>query len=445
MQNGGSETDGVRYISPDGTYTDTVLYDSPNTNHLTEDTGNPGNTFAPDVSAGFSLARVADGLDTNNCEDDFIAEANPTPGYPNNFPVDYALTETHVTLQSDFVTLHTDIRNYSPANCDTISVSLKVSLNDILIQSFTVPPVSIHNYYYFQEDIGISEPFFGTLKVELVVYNDINPSDNIWTMQFGTPAQLSACINEILYSPDSGNQEWIELRVVAYAQGNFTITDAAGNSCQIALPLLCPEYLVLCRDQSMLAERYPACPPGNILQVSSLPALNNDGDYLVLKSSAGAVIDSISYIGNSNKRDISLERYVRSDSTVSWHYCYDTAKGTPGQINSEPPPPPSLAAGTVKIVGSPFNPLDDDEIKLQYNFTGESNKIFCSVYDLQGRKRYELASGISVGNHGEIKWNGKDKSGKALPRGKYILLVEAKNSDENYFLKKQLSVVLATK
>jgi hypothetical protein len=52
FQNGGAETDGIRYVSPDGTYTDTILYDSPNTNQLPDDTGVTGSAFAPDVPEG---------------------------------------------------------------------------------------------------------------------------------------------------------------------------------------------------------------------------------------------------------------------------------------------------------------------------------------------------------------------------------------------------------
>ncbi|HQJ96707.1 MAG TPA: lamin tail domain-containing protein, partial [Candidatus Cloacimonas sp.] len=49
FQNGGSETDGICYVSPDGTYTDTVLYDSPNSNQLFDDHNLAGTHFAPDV------------------------------------------------------------------------------------------------------------------------------------------------------------------------------------------------------------------------------------------------------------------------------------------------------------------------------------------------------------------------------------------------------------
>ncbi len=83
FQNGGVSTDGIRLVSHDSSYTDTILYDSPNTNNLSDDISTPGNFFAVNVQNGNSLARNEDGNDTNNCEFDFFECINPTPGEPN--------------------------------------------------------------------------------------------------------------------------------------------------------------------------------------------------------------------------------------------------------------------------------------------------------------------------------------------------------------------------
>ncbi|MFO7660877.1 MAG: lamin tail domain-containing protein [Candidatus Cloacimonadaceae bacterium] len=447
MQNGGDATDGVRFISADNSYTDTVLYDSPNSNHLTDDSGSAGTSFAPDVAAGFSLARRTDGLDTNNCEFDFVAEANPTPGLPNRFPIDYSLSETELVHSDEVFTLNTYIVNNSPANCDTLTITLKVSLDGLELQSFDIQPVAAGESVYFTSPVSINSYCTGILSVELVLLGDSNPADNVWTTQLGNPQLSSLCINEIMYNPDTGNQEWIELFVPAMVGGLYevTIVDAADNSAQVTLPSLCPNYLVLCRDHASLLLRYPDCPPANVLQVGSLPILNNDGDVLILKDETGTVIDSMSYIGVSSKKDVSLERQVSADSIITWQYCYNEAGGTPGQANSAPPPPSELNPGSVKIVGSPFNPLRGESMRLQYNFSDLANSINCYVYDLNGIKRHTIASGLSVGSSGEIIWNGKDNHDKPLSRGIYILLVEVKNSSKHYFLRKQLTVVLATK
>lgn len=80
LQNGGSATDGVRVLDPQGNIVDTLLYDEPNDNLLPDESGDPATKFAKDVSSGNSLVRIKD---TDNCETDFLESENPTPGTEN--------------------------------------------------------------------------------------------------------------------------------------------------------------------------------------------------------------------------------------------------------------------------------------------------------------------------------------------------------------------------
>lgn len=79
FQNGGTATDGVRLRH--GAYTDTVLYDQPNTSGLTAESGWDG-SFAPDVPAGHSLARRVPWLDTDAMTD---FEERVVPGPTNRW------------------------------------------------------------------------------------------------------------------------------------------------------------------------------------------------------------------------------------------------------------------------------------------------------------------------------------------------------------------------
>ena len=83
LQNGGSATDGVRILNANQEVIDTLLYDEPNTNELLDDSGSPGEEFAPDVSSGSSLGRDIDSTDTNDCNKDFKEYEEPTPGEVN--------------------------------------------------------------------------------------------------------------------------------------------------------------------------------------------------------------------------------------------------------------------------------------------------------------------------------------------------------------------------
>lgn len=90
LQNGGSETDGVRILSADGTVIDTVLYDTDsNTSGLLDDLGTSTSLPAPDVSGGHSIARwngSSDCADTEVSGVDFLDYDSPSPGVANPAP-----------------------------------------------------------------------------------------------------------------------------------------------------------------------------------------------------------------------------------------------------------------------------------------------------------------------------------------------------------------------
>lgn len=91
LQNGGSATDGVRLVTGSGTVIDTLLYDSNNTNGLIDDNGSTAGPFAPDVSAGRTLARFPDCSEWTNDGDDWVESAELTPGTANPSPADCTL------------------------------------------------------------------------------------------------------------------------------------------------------------------------------------------------------------------------------------------------------------------------------------------------------------------------------------------------------------------
>ncbi len=83
LPNGGSDTDGIRLVDASSATVDTLLYDTPNTNALVDDSGALGTSFAVDVSSPNSLARLTDCGDTNSSAADFSEVTTPTPGATN--------------------------------------------------------------------------------------------------------------------------------------------------------------------------------------------------------------------------------------------------------------------------------------------------------------------------------------------------------------------------
>ena len=83
LQNGGSASDGLRLVDSSGAVIDTVLYDSPNSNELEDDTGSTSGGTAPSAGSGHSLGRTPDCTDSDDSAEDFSEIDIPSPGEAN--------------------------------------------------------------------------------------------------------------------------------------------------------------------------------------------------------------------------------------------------------------------------------------------------------------------------------------------------------------------------
>ncbi|NCG19063.1 MAG: hypothetical protein GWP91_08630, partial [Rhodobacterales bacterium] len=88
LGNAGTSSDAVRLEDCNGTVVDTVIYGQPNTDLWADDGAAEAVSLAPKPTAGTTLIRVSDGVDTNLSGDDFVIGAYSTPGAGNNSPPD---------------------------------------------------------------------------------------------------------------------------------------------------------------------------------------------------------------------------------------------------------------------------------------------------------------------------------------------------------------------
>ncbi|MCB9683296.1 MAG: lamin tail domain-containing protein [Alphaproteobacteria bacterium] len=81
----GNSQDAVRLVDCAGGVQDTIVYGGANPDGFVGDNGQviPDASVAPAVVAGASLARRADGVDTDDCARDVVVDPHPTPAAPN--------------------------------------------------------------------------------------------------------------------------------------------------------------------------------------------------------------------------------------------------------------------------------------------------------------------------------------------------------------------------
>ncbi|MBM4403694.1 MAG: lamin tail domain-containing protein, partial [Candidatus Cloacimonetes bacterium] len=373
FQNGDGMTDGIRYVSADGSYTDTVLYDAPNTNQLPDDSGYPGTSFAPDVPAGYSLARIADGYDNDDCATDCLAETNPSPGLSNRVYCDYAISNPVL----DQVFSVWQFRAYI-VNCSIVSAQqpaqLTFMVNSVIYDVMDITPLaggdSIQVVQHFPH--AINQPLI--LAIDLYLPNDPSYTNNTWSYHYQPPHSIHVRINEFLYLPETGKQEWIELRLseVPTADHNLILKDLAQYQITVTIPAGSPPYIVLCNNPTALLNEYPSCPANSVVQVTGWIPLNNEADTMYLMDADGVVTDTVSYTGSATYRGVSLERDENAD--LPWRYCLDPEKGTPGRSNSISQTPPVMS-GELALERSSFAPKRGETLRLFYHLPDNTSRI----------------------------------------------------------------------
>ena len=137
--------------------------------------------------------------------------------------------------------------------------------------------------------------------------------------------------------------EWIELKNCSsqpVSLQNWRITDANGQSGPFPSYILQPDsFLIICSSSALAAMSQS----GTAIAVSSFPSLDNEGEWIALKSPDGRIIHSVNYTsdwyGNALKKEggWSLEMIDTRNpcsGKSNWTASIHPAGGSPGKQNS---------------------------------------------------------------------------------------------------------------
>lgn len=418
FENGGSATDGVRIFNPATQYTDTILYDFPNSNNLEGDT--PTQNPCPGVAPGHSLARYRDGEDTNSISD-WFASATPTPGRSNLLERKVTLASCEATHYDSYIEVSTVIRNLSTSPVDNLELGIKILFNSELKYSNTLSGISALDS--LTHCITITNEFneSGLLIVELISNSNIELVDNLWE-KWISQQNIGAKLTEIMYYPRANQTEWIEIKLLNDVEDvELVITDLAGSSCRATVSGEVGDYLVIAEDSDNLLLNFAECDEDKVFQATGWTTLNNTGDVIILKQGS-VILDSLQYSSNSAPKGYSLE-YNESDAT--WGRSFAEAGATPTQPNSCLDN--SHQAGTgVEITNSVISRKKDNHLKLTFNLDKSVTFLTLKLYDLRGKEINTLEANYSQQYNGEFVWDGYI-NGKYLTSGLYpgILILKA--------------------
>ncbi len=278
-------------------------------------------------------------------------------------------------------------------------------------------------------------------------------------------------VNEIMYDPVTGQNEWIEL----YHRGSgpvdiarWKISDRPTASGSTALTIsnspavMRPgDFVVIAADSTILSRfGYLSLPASGvrlfILNRSSGLGLNNDGDDVILRDAMGRTIDSVSYAPDWHHPDLtdasgrSLERVnpeIGSNDRRNWSSSPDPIGGTPGKKNgiytSSVP-----SAASLSINPNPFSPDGDgfeDFCSIRYKLPLTTSVIRITIFDIKGRLVRSLANGELSGPQGEIIWDGLDDTKQRVRIGPYVVFVESVDGQAGVLATAKAVAVVAAK
>jgi hypothetical protein len=283
---------------------------------------------------------------------------NGTPGFQNSVtPFQFDLQMASVTfqpvvpVQGDDVTIFAKVKNAGTANADLYTIEI---YNDADFDSTADPGEIIFSQQYtnlFPGDSTTASTIMNSLPAgnyQVIAQVIFAPDENLYNNELiksfivvppGTNYN-DVVINEIMYSPSTGQPEWVELYNRTGSPVNlrkWKFSDASSSVTITNLDKLIPaeSYIVLTADSSIL----------NFYNISSeiielnLPALNNSGDAVAIADSLGNIIDSLFYYPDWGGSDggRSLERISAggpSTDPANWGTSINIFKATPGIINS---------------------------------------------------------------------------------------------------------------
>ena len=251
-------------------------------------------------------------------------------------------------------------------------------------------------------------------------------------------------INEIMFDPAVGNNEFIEFynqKKEGLNIGGWSIEDQHGNKYKLTDSnfVLSPgSYFILASDSSVL-KGYNLYDYKNksVLSVSSLGLTTEE--LILLKDIRRNVIDSVYYSDKWHNKNYlstkgrSLERInpnLGSNDRYNWNTCVDSKGATPGAKNSIYMNNEKVSSG-ITVKPNPFSPDNDgyeDCTLINYSLQIPVSQVNIKIYDSHGRLVRILSNNMASGKTGSVIFDGLGDDRLPLRMGIYIIFLEAVNS-----------------
>ncbi|MDH5367398.1 MAG: lamin tail domain-containing protein, partial [Cyclobacteriaceae bacterium] len=347
---------------------------------------------------------------------------------------------------------------------------------DTLLLTFNenLDSTSIISANYTIDNISSVEVIFTTLKsVKLRLQTDLIPkqlynvsvnnikdcngnliSNGFNTVALPEEAELrDIVLNEVLFNPRVNAPDFVELynrsdkfiNIQNWFLGNKDNNGGYDNLKKIIEKpfIVAPEqYVVLTKDEMILANEYPNGKRQTFLEMMSVPTYPNEtGSVLILKPDT-TVYEEFDYhedfhhILLNNVDGISLER-INIDGITNnpdnWHSAASTVLATPGYINSQSSQgvvPEDVITVSPQVIIPDLNGTNDFTT-IRYEFDKPGYVVSVYIIDDRGRSTKNIIENSTLPILGELYWDGTTEDGRKARIGSYMVYVKAFDTSGN--------------
>ncbi len=342
--------------------------------------------YSANNNAGYSDEKISMTKDNSPANWGNCLKLNGTPGFKNSIsPPSYDLelasifSSSQTLLTGDKIKIFAIIKNKGERQANNFSVEIynDTNFDSSASSSELISAQSFSNLSPGDSTTAIADFIVPQQKefviiAKIIFAEDENSSNNqlikIFSVNQPGANYNDIVINEIMYSPASGEPEWVEIYNSTSSPLNLNSWKIGDNSTSTNIGekdfIIQPSSFIVISKDSSITKYFTVT---STFIVINFPSLNNTGDAVVLKDPTGKIIDSLEYFpswgGSSSGR--SLERIdIQSSSTdsLNWKTSLSKQKATPGYINSVSPKDFDIELS--EIIFSPSLPYLNDTVSV---------------------------------------------------------------------------------
>ena len=320
---------------------------------------------------------------------------------------------------------------------------------------------SFENSFNMSQSFAISCTYTTTRSQEFF-FDNISISGTSFIDTFDVPKVNDIIINEILFNPIDGDNDFVEI----YNRSNKTLNIqnlSLGNYyggrpdnfkvIKSNFHLIEPsEIIVLSSSLENLIFYHPDAVVDKVIELENMPSYNNDEGTVVLTLDT-TIIDEFNYFESlhfpylNSVDGVSLERIdseVESNRHDNWHSASEqNGFSSPTLKNSQKKQLTNeleVLELNPKII-SPDNDGQNDFLQIDLKFEKSGYNATILIFDSQGILINSLVSSVFLGAESTFYWNGLNQNEQVVQKGRYILLLEAIHPQAASIVQKKTVVI----